>query len=327
MINSLTYFVQYDHDPYLNLALEEYFLRHVQVGQCILYLWQNENTIVIGKNQNAWSECKTSAIEKNKGRVARRLSGGGAVYHDLGNQNFTFLLKENDYDVTRQTNIILHALSSLGIKAKLTGRNDLTIEGKKFSGHAYYSSGGNAYHHGTLMVDVDEEKLSAFLNVSKAKLEKRSIASVRSRVINLKDILPDLNLTNLREALVKSFAKEYGLEAKLLDKNEIDMDAVLALRQKYSDWDFIYGSKNRFPEKLQGIFPWGEITIDYVVDKGHIKDVAVYSDSLDADLIASLPKLLRGTRYEIVSLNESLSVINDEQIKNDLLDLFSKVFL
>ena len=324
MINKLSYFVQYDHDPYLNLALEEYFLRHVEVGQCILYLWQNANTIVIGKNQNPWSECRVTEFNAKGGRIARRLSGGGAVYHDLGNQNFTFLLKEKDYDVARQTRIILKALASLGIAAALTGRNDLTIAGRKFSGHAYYSSRGNSYQHGTIMVDVDENKLSQFLTVSKAKLEKRSIASVRSRVINLREVLPELSLESLREALIKATSEEFSLAAEPLEESFIDKEAVQVLREKYASWDFLYGSRLSFPEKLEGAFSWGEVKLEYKVERGLIEDLAIYSDSLEADEIAFIPELLKGTRYVLEEISAKLNLLEHKEIKKDLAELFAK---
>ena len=169
-------------DPYVNLAAEEYLTMNAEDGVMTLFLWQNAHTVVIGKNQNPWRECNVEAIKRDGIYLARRMSGGGAVYHDLGNLNFTFIAKDGLFDIARQTDVILLACRLLGINAVKTGRNDLTVTGRKFSGHAYFSSGGFNYHHGTIMMDVKGDDLSKYLNVSAAKLKSKGVESVRSRV-------------------------------------------------------------------------------------------------------------------------------------------------
>ena len=155
-------------DPHENLAAEKVLMDALAPGEAMLYLWQNLNTVVIGKNQNAWLECRTSLLEQEGGKLARRLSGGGAVFHDLGNLNFTFLMCKEDYDLDKQVTVIQKACALAGITAEKSGRNDLLADGRKFSGNAFYQDKVHAYHHGTLMVDVDKEKLGRYLSPPKS---------------------------------------------------------------------------------------------------------------------------------------------------------------
>ena len=200
-------------DPYENLALEEALLHRVGEGELILYLWQNERTVVIGRNQNPWKECRTALLSEEGGHLARRLSGGGAVFHDLGNLNFTFLMNEADYDLPRQLTVLERACRSLGVPAQRSGRNDLLAEGRKFSGNAFYQHAGKAYHHGTLMVDVDLERVQRYLSPSKAKLAAKGVDSVRSRVVNLREFVPTLSVRQLENALIAALAEVYAAAA------------------------------------------------------------------------------------------------------------------
>lgn len=228
-------------DPYENLALEAYLLERVQPGECILYLWQNQRTVVIGRNQHASNECRIQALEADGGHLVRRLSGGGAVYHDLGNLNFTFLTVRRDYDVARQTETILQAVRALGIPAEKNGRNDLTAAGGKFSGHAYYQTGEQCYHHGTLMVSVDLSPLAAYLQVSPLKLEAKGVKSVRARVVNLTQFRPELTVAQLRQALVEAFGRVYGLPVHPLRTDQLDAQALARGRARFADPAWVYG--------------------------------------------------------------------------------------
>ncbi len=161
-------------NPYYNLSLEKYLFDHIKDGELTLYLWQNQRTVVCGRNQNVYQECRVSQLLEDGGHPTRRLSGGGAVFHDLGNLNFTFLVRDAGYDVDKQLSVILKACRTLGINVEKTGRNDITVDGKKFSGNAFYSSGERRYHHGTLMISVDKDMLSYYLNVDKTKLASKA---------------------------------------------------------------------------------------------------------------------------------------------------------
>jgi len=309
MISRCLYVFTECTDPYHNLALEEHLLETVQPGEIILYLWQNRQTVVIGRNQNAWKEVRVPDLEKDGGHMVRRLSGGGAVYHDLGNLNFTFLTSQADYDVARQTEVILQAVRSFGIPAERTGRNDITVDGRKFSGNAFYKSGGNAYHHGTLLVQVDMANLARYLNVPKQKLKSKGVSSVRARVVNLTELRPDLTIPSLRDALIEAFGKVYGTEREELPSSRIDGERVAAGRAKFSAWDLIYGRPIPFTWEGESRFPWGNIQLQLWVESGMVKECAAYSDALDEEMIRQIPGLLSNCPLTGVSLAAAIEPI------------------
>ena len=217
-------------DPYENLAAEKVLMDALQPGEAMLYLWQNLNTVVIGKNQNAWLECRTSLLSEEGGKLARRLSGGGAVFHDLGNLNFTFLMCKEDYDLDKQVAVIQKACALAGIQAEKSGRNDLLADGRKFSGNAFYQDKLHAYHHGTLMVDVDKEKLGRYLSPPKAKLAAKGVASVRSRVVNLKELAPTLTVSTMGAYMVQAFQEVYDLTATAFHVTDTMRRQIAALK-------------------------------------------------------------------------------------------------
>ena len=295
-----------DTDPRHNLALEEYLLRRVKPGQCILYLWQNQRPVVIGRNQHASTECRIQALEADGGHLVRRLSGGGAVYHDLGNLNFTFLTVRRDYDVEKQTEAILRAVRSLGIPAEKNGRNDLTVEGGKFSGHAYYRTGDQCYHHGTLMVAVDLAPLEKYLNVSPLKLQAKGVKSVRARVVNLRDFRPGLTMEELRRALITAFGQVYGLPVQPLSEGELDADALAQGIARFSDPAWIYGDSQPLQVSRQALFDWGILRLDYSQDRGKITQAALWSDGLEADFLSRVPEALKGCPRQRDALRQTL---------------------
>ncbi len=197
-------------DPFANIACEEALMDAVQPGEYLLFLWQNAHTIVIGRNQNAWKECRVAEFEEDGGTIARRLSGGGAVYHDTGNLNFTFIAADEDYDLAMNMQVICDAVRSFGLEAELSGRNDVTIDGAKFSGNAFYRSSGRRCHHGTLMIDVDTAKLARYLNPDPKKLASKGVDSLRSRVANLSDLCPRITVESLSLALIEALTTACG---------------------------------------------------------------------------------------------------------------------
>lgn len=311
MLHSLYVIRSQQNDPRHNLALEEYLLRRVEPGQCILYLWQNQRTVVIGRNQNAESECRIQTLEEDGGHLVRRLSGGGAVYHDLGNLNFTFLATHGDYDVAKQTEVILRAVQLVGIQAEKTGRNDLTVDGQKFSGHAYYRTGDQCYHHGTLMVDVDMAPLEKYLNVSPLKLQAKGVKSVRSRVTNLRNYRPDLTIQRLNQALVEAFGQAYGLPVEELRYEDLDQAALAEGQARFSRPEWIYGDSRPLEVSREARFDWGVLRLDHSQEEGIITQAALWSDGLDADFLSRVPGLLQGCPLEAGPLRNKLTADPD----------------
>jgi lipoate-protein ligase A len=313
-------------NPYKNIALEEYLLRDVREDECILYLWQNRHTVVIGVNQNPWKEAHVKELEQDGGFLARRMSGGGAVFHDLGNLNFTFLAHEGNYDVGRQLDVIIRAVAKFGIHAERSGRNDILTDGKKFSGNAFYNSRGRRYHHGTLLLDVDMSNLSRYLNVSHTKLQSKGVDSVRSRVINLKDIAPDLTIESLRDALVEAFGEIYGGTPQLLPESRLNRDKIAEYEEKYASWEWRLGRRLPFTVECSNRFEWGELTLQFCIEGGVIKDAIAYSDGMDTDYIKATGEMLRGTVFSASEIKAGLHDLArikpvDKTMLNDIISL------
>lgn len=308
------------NDPWFNLALEECLLDQVGEKEIILYLWQNDNTVVIGRNQNPWKECKCNALEEKGGKLARRLSGGGAVYHDLGNLNFTFIMDKQLYDLSKQLKVILDAANEMGIKAEFTGRNDITVDGKKISGNAFYYRDATAYHHGTVLVNSDIDKLVDFLQVSMDKIVSKGVNSVRSRVVNLKEIKPQIDVEMTKKAITRAFLNIYGGTGEELMIGE---EAVKKYYNKYASWEWRYGHTPSFDVNLSHRFSWGGIDLGLSFKDGHISNSKIYSDSLAPDLVEKVSEILNGLPLNMGVITDtilSLEVMNEqeEEIKQDI---------
>ena len=304
MIDSIQIYISDSFNPYRNLATEKFLFDTTPENCCRLYLWQNENTVVIGRNQNPWTECNCPLLEKEGGKLARRLSGGGAVFHDLGNLNFTFLCNEENYDLSRQMQVIREACLSAGIETTLSGRNDILADERKFSGNAFYNSKGKAYHHGTLMVCADIEKMQRYLTPSKAKLEAKGVKSVRSRVVNLSELTPSLTCEKMKEFMIRAFEKVYNQKASFLtvsDNAQID-----ALAESYKSHEYIYGGCAPFSFSCEKIFTWGQLQLQLEVKDGIINGVNAYTDSMDFTLSEKLQSALLSVRFNIADMEKAL---------------------
>lgn len=311
-------------NPYHNLALEEALLKNVGQGECILYLWQNRQTVVIGRNQSASDECNIQKLEADGGFLARRLSGGGAVYHDLGNLNFTFLTRAEDFDKEKQTDVILDAVKSAGLSAEKNGRNDLTIDGRKFSGHAYYKTKEQCYHHGTVMLNVATEPLARYLNVSPLKLRAKGVKSVKSRVINLCELKPDLTVSQMAEHLTESFGKIYGLPISYLNESDFEKE-VAEYEARYASPEWKYGDSDVLEHSVEEKFDWGQVRIDYNCENNILTKVIFYTDGLDADYFSQTAQKLTGCPIKTDAIISRLSENETEKIfASDIASLFRR---
>lgn len=290
------------NNPWINLALEEHYLVNQSKGGATLFLWQNKETVVIGRNQNPWTECNLALMAEDDIRLARRITGGGAVFHDMGNLNFSFIMSRSIYNVDRQCDVIIKALESLGIKAEKSGRNDIIVEGKKFSGNAFCFRENNALHHGTILIGADKEKMSHYLNVSQDKIKSKGMTSVKSRVTNLADIIPDLTVEDVKEAIIEAFIKEYSIDSQVprievkTGHNWPEDEKFRSNVARNSSWAWCYGESPDFDICLKNRFSWGGIELYFKLDEGIITSAEVFSDSLYEEIISQLPKIFIGTR-------------------------------
>ncbi len=314
-------FVSKSYNPHFNLSIEEYLLKKIESDEIYFYLWQNKNTVVIGRNQNSWRECNFELLFKNEGYLARRLSGGGAVYHDLGNLNFTFITHTKKYNLHKQLKVILDALKRFDIFGEFSGRNDITINKRKFSGNAFFHGFGGSIHHGTLLVNVDMENLSKYLNVSKKKIESKGIKSVKSRVINLKELNSKIDIESLKKELMESFSNEYSVPSKIIQiTSKKDIPDIESLYEKYSSKNWIFGKSPNFDYSISEKFSWGELQLGFVIKNGQIFNLTAYSDSMDVDLIDELNKI-KNISFEKNEIIKALNLLKNEKFSNEIKDI------
>ncbi len=324
MISSLRFYASPSTHPYHNQAVEELLLHRVQAGECILYLWQNQKTVVVGRNQNAWAECRQEALENDGGHLARRLSGGGAVFHDLGNLNFTFLVRHADYDVTRQLSVIQEAVAHFGLTAVQTGRNDLVIDGAKFSGNAFYRTGDCCYHHGTILLNVDVKEMSRYLTPNQAKLHAKGVKSVQARVINLSQKRAGITVTAMRNALISAFGQVYGGLPLVIAEDELDEVELQKRAERFASRAWRLGESPSFAwQSQEQRFDWGCAQLGLAIETGVVRQATLYTDALDTRLAETVTKALEGQPFDRTALSYALTEIGVGEL-SDLLDFDSE---
>lgn len=297
-----------EDNVYFNIALEKTLTDWLPKNSIALMLWQNDKCVVIGKNQCAQVECDLAAMEENGIKLARRLSGGGAVYHDKNNLNFTFAASPEIYDVSRQLGVVEKAINSLGFNCTRSGRNDITIDGRKFSGNAFLREKNAYFHHGTILIDTNTSMLSKSLTVNKQKLQSNGVASVVSRIVNLKELNQNISVQDVKNALTISFQAEYGNAEELLQRQFAVGANELAKKLGSQKW--LLGENIKLSNNIITRFNWGLTEIWYDLAGGVVKNLKIYSDALDVEGIEQAQQKLCGANID--------SFVADTEIQRDI---------
>lgn len=298
-------------NAYFNLAMEEYFLKNT--NEDIFMLWRNESAIIVGKNQNTLSEINYEYVKQNKIKVVRRQSGGGAVFHDLGNINFTFIsCNDNSFsDFKRFTMPIIDALKNLNIQAEFSGRNDLLIDNQKFSGNAQYNYKNKVMHHGTLLFSSEINDLSSALKVKPSKFIGKSVKSVKSRVTNIANHLEqDMTVLEFKNYLMNFINSKYENNC-LYQLSEEDVNEINKLvEEKYNTWQWNFGHSPKYALNNEIKYPGGNIEFSLNVEKGLIKEIKFFGDFFGKKDVSYIEDLLKNTNHNEASIRSILNNID-----------------
>ncbi len=310
----MKYIVNKSHNPAYNIALEAYAFRELRDEDELFILWINEPTIVIGKHQNAIEEINKAYTDKHGIQVVRRLSGGGAVYHDLNNLNYTIIsnkAEEGAFDFKTFSQPVIETLADLGVTATFTGRNDLEINGKKFCGNAQAYYKGRMMHHGCLLFDVDMTVLGNALQVSKDKIESKGVKSVRARVTNILDELPEkITVQEFSDRLLDKMKELYpDMTEYVLSDEELTEIEKLADEQ-FGTWDWTYGQSPDYAIKRSVRYPAGKLTSYVKVEKSMITGIKIYGDFFGIKDVSDIEEELIGLRYEYQDILAKLQTID-----------------
>ncbi len=290
-------------DPYFNLAAEQYLIDNCD--EDIFMLWRNDRTVVIGNNQNAYAEVDREYADTHGISVSRRLTGGGAVFHDLGNVNFSFIIPSDSkgIDFKKYTAPIIESLKKMGLPAELSGRNDILVDGRKVSGNAQCVRNGKVLHHGTLLYSADLSKVAGVLRVDPAKLRSKGIKSVHSRVANIKDLMDtDMDVASFMEAIEADF------EGERRGFTDTELREIQNLRdEKFATWDWIWGRSKEYTLVTKERFTYGSVEANINTDHGIIKEVKLTGDFFGVGDIKELTDSLKGVRYDYAEVLAHIS--------------------
>ncbi len=320
MITKIKAIVTESINPFFNISLEARLLDVCDKDTVFLYLWKNDKTVVVGKNQNAFKECKVNLLESEGGHLIRRLTGGGAVFHDVNNLNFTFVAHEDNYDLKKQQTVLLTAAKHLGINAEISGRNDILADGRKFSGNSFLTKGHVKMHNGTVLINTNHDEMAKYLTVSQAKMKSKGVDSVRSRVVNLIEFDNTLTTDKMAKVILQSFGEVYGMPVEMISQDQLDTTEIEKLKNDvFANDNFRFGRNPSFTNSVGKRFDWGEIEVVFQSDKGVITDVEVFSDALDTDAVQKTKEFLLGK--ELANLNKT-KLDKENKVLIDTVSLF-----
>lgn len=301
------------YDPQINLAIEEYILRNLDPEETYLLFYINDPAIIIGKNQNTIEEINTDYIEKNNIYVVRRLSGGGAVYHDRGCLCFSFITKDDGnsfHNFKKFTDPVVKVLREMGVEAELSGRNDILVDGKKVSGNAQFSTRGRMFSHGTLLLDTEIEAVVKALKVKMDKIESKGIKSIRNRVTNISEYLDEkIDVLTFKQRILEGLFE--GGPVQQYKLTEEDWEKINALsKERYQNWDWNYGKSPAFNVQHSKRYPIGSIDIRLDVDRGIVQQCKIFGDFFGVGEVSDIEELLKGVKYTKADIREVLEGID-----------------
>lgn len=310
----MKYIINNSNDTAFNIALEEYAFKHLLDEDQIFLLWINKPSIIVGRHQNTVQEINRDYVREHGIEVVRRISGGGAVYHDLNNLNYTIISKEDEnkaFDFKSFSTPVIKTLEELGVKAEFTGRNDLEIDGKKFCGNAQAYINGRIMHHGCLLFDVDLPVLAQALQVSKDKFESKGVQSVRARVTNIVDELPEkITVEEFKNLLLGYMKKEYPEMTEYVLSDQ-ELAEIRQIRDsKFANWDWNYGKSPEYNVRRGTKFTSGKVEVFANVVESKIQDIKIYGDFFGIEDVAAVEAALRGVKYEHEDILQALSSLD-----------------
>ncbi|HHV8949610.1 TPA: lipoate--protein ligase [Staphylococcus aureus] len=297
-------------DPTLNLAMEEYVLKNLPAEESYFLFYINRPSIIVGKNQNTIEEVNQTYIDAHNIDVVRRISGGGAVYHDTGNLNFSFITDDDGnsfHNFQKFTEPIVQALQSLGVNAELTGRNDIQVGQAKISGNAMVKVKNRMFSHGTLMLNSDLDEVQNALKVNPAKIKSKGIKSVRKRVANIQEFLNDpLEIEEFKKIILKTIFGETEVEEyKLTDEDWKNIEKLS--NDKYRTWEWNYGRNPKYNFEREEKFEKGFVQIKFDVKRGKIVHAKIFGDFFGVGDVTDLENALVGCLHDFEHIEEALS--------------------
>ncbi|MCP1122785.1 lipoate--protein ligase [Bacillus sp. AFS018417] len=318
-------------DPTINLAIEEYCVKNLNINETYLLFYINEPSIIIGKNQNTVEEINADYVREKGIHVVRRLSGGGAVYHDLGNLNFSFITKDDGdsfNNFKKFTEPVTAALGKLGINAELSGRNDILAEGRKISGNAQFATKGRMFSHGTLLFDSEIDHVVSALNVKMDKIQSKGIKSIRSRVANIAEFLNEkITIEEFKQLLLENIFEGEN-EIPTYELTEDDWKEIHKIsEERYRNWEWNYGKSPKFNLKHSHRFPVGQVDVRLEVQKGVVSECKIYGDFFGVEDVHDIEERLSGKVFDKGAFAEALADVEVPRYfgnitKEDFLSLF-----